>query len=353
MISFHYSSVATMVVVTVAVVVVSCYHQCTVGAFQGQQGLCSSTNNKVWSTMKRGSNDVVKQSEGIRYRRTTSGGGAGNNKPIVQFMTPTDDTTTNRFDFGGMMKKVQDATQSAVTATTAATGTSSSTTEKTNGVDKGTTSTISSTTMTENSNAIPSFLDTSAIVQRVEDIDFTTITKNLLIAKDNTMSGELGQRGEIYFLVQLLLVGFVVVGGIPIVGNSLINIVCGPILLLLGVVVGGFSVVDLGSSLSPWPVPPDTGDDDGLKADGIYQYVRHPMYAGLLATCAGFSVITDSVTLLLLSGLLFIVLEYKSTYEEQALTSKYGAKYTQYQKDVTGKFFPNEFIEDLPLPWRK
>lgn len=88
----------------------------------------------------------------------------------------------------------------------------------------------------------------------------------------------------------------------------------GPGLLLGGTVVVFKAFADLGSdSLSPFPSPPKGA---ALKMDGIYSQMRHPMYTGLLMVMAGLSIASNSADRLLLTGLLWYLLEVKADKEE-------------------------------------
>jgi protein-S-isoprenylcysteine O-methyltransferase Ste14 len=162
--------------------------------------------------------------------------------------------------------------------------------------------------------------------------------------KDNVMGdGKFGERGEAYFAAQAALMLCVVLGGVPLVGDFLM-LLLGPGLLLAGLGVSVVSVKDLGSSLSPWPKPAESAE---LKTDGLYAYVRHPMYAGVLAACAGLGIVTGSATRLLLTAVLLYVLDVKSDYEEAQLVEAYPG-YKAYQAKVTNKFFPQEVLDQMP-----
>jgi protein-S-isoprenylcysteine O-methyltransferase Ste14 len=170
-----------------------------------------------------------------------------------------------------------------------------------------------------------------------QNLDLDTI-------KDNVMGGgQFGERGEAYFAAQALVMLCVVLGGIPLVGDFLM-LLLGPGLLLAGLGVAVISFKDLGSSLSPWPKPASTAE---LKTDGLYAYMRHPMYAGALAACAGLSIVTGSATRLLLTALLLYVLDVKSDYEEAQLVEAYPG-YTSYQAEVANKFFPQAILDQMP-----
>ena len=115
----------------------------------------------------------------------------------------------------------------------------------------------------------------------------------------------------------------------------------GPSLILAGLFSVYRSAADLKNNLSPWPVPADPNSGRGSLIDeGIYSYIRHPMYSGVLFGMIGLSLITDSVMRLLLTGALYFVLDAKSDYEETKLIQTYGVSYEDYQRKVQGKFLP-------------
>jgi protein-S-isoprenylcysteine O-methyltransferase Ste14 len=89
-------------------------------------------------------------------------------------------------------------------------------------------------------------------------------------------------------------------------------------------------------SLSPLPQP---RKQHKLVTSGMYSYVRHPMYAGLLMASLGLSAITNNECRLALSFLLWWVLEQKVVIEERALGELYPAEYADYARRVK-KFFP-------------
>ena len=120
----------------------------------------------------------------------------------------------------------------------------------------------------------------------------------------------------------------------------------GPGLLLGGLVVALASLGDLGSdSLSPFPAPPRGAS---LKTDGIYAQMRHPLYTGLLMVMAGLSIATNNADRLLLTAVLWYLLEIKSDKEEDFLTQEYGQEYMDYKEAVPGKFVPADLFDDMP-----
>jgi protein-S-isoprenylcysteine O-methyltransferase Ste14 len=67
---------------------------------------------------------------------------------------------------------------------------------------------------------------------------------------------------------------------------------------------------------------------------GVYSYVRHPMYLGLLLILLGFSVTTLSILSLFVWVAFFLFLDRMAAYEEHDLTRILGQPYVDYKKRV-------------------
>jgi protein-S-isoprenylcysteine O-methyltransferase Ste14 len=75
-------------------------------------------------------------------------------------------------------------------------------------------------------------------------------------------------------------------------------------------------------------------------ATGSYKYVRNPMYLGVLLIFIGYSLINNSISVLLLSLILFLFAHVIVIFvEEPALENKFGDDYTKYKKSV-GRWLP-------------
>jgi protein-S-isoprenylcysteine O-methyltransferase Ste14 len=160
--------------------------------------------------------------------------------------------------------------------------------------------------------------------------------------KQNVMEGNLGSRGEEYVIIQVSLILCILGGGIPIIGDT-VMLLLGPGLLILGAGLIVFSVLDLGDSLTPLPVP----TSNGLKTSGLYAEMRHPMYAGLTSFCIGLSILTGSANRLFLTAILIYALDLKAAYEEKELIKNYP-DYSRYQNTVTSRFLPMTLVKQLP-----
>jgi protein-S-isoprenylcysteine O-methyltransferase Ste14 len=158
----------------------------------------------------------------------------------------------------------------------------------------------------------------------------------------NMQQGEFGERGEQFVIAQFFLIFCFLGGGLPIVGDFLYDLF-GPILLLSGVLVAGTAVVEIEEGLTPFPV---TNEKSKLRTTGIYKYIRHPMYTGVLMTLMGGSITTDSASRVLLTIGLYGVLYAKAEYEEKDLMKVFPG-YISYKEEVRGTFLPAKWTDKL------
>ncbi|MEP2937211.1 MAG: isoprenylcysteine carboxylmethyltransferase family protein [Gilvibacter sp.] len=111
----------------------------------------------------------------------------------------------------------------------------------------------------------------------------------------------------------------------------------GLVLLAGGIIVILFGILNLNENLSPFPSPKENAE---LIQNGIYKYIRHPIYSGILLAMTGFALFNSSLEKIVITVLMAVVFYYKSDYEEKLLIKKY-APYEQYRK-LTGRFFPKK-----------
>jgi protein-S-isoprenylcysteine O-methyltransferase Ste14 len=146
-----------------------------------------------------------------------------------------------------------------------------------------------------------------------------------------------GQRGEYWFLLQVLLIlGFVLLpvyrlaeftldppglywfwGGAAVIG-------------VLALIVLSKGSLDLGRNLTPLPYPKNDGQ---LVQTGIYGIVRHPLYSGLTLAAISWAMAQLSLSHLIAAIILFAFLNAKANREEDWLTEQFP-EYTDYKKRV-------------------
>lgn len=150
----------------------------------------------------------------------------------------------------------------------------------------------------------------------------------------------LGPRGEGWLFLQLLLLLAIVAAAMafPLPVDSSVGQtarVVGLVILVVGLIVFGLGIVTLGSSLSPLPAPMPSAE---LVERGIYRFIRHPIYTGLILAALGGSIYTVSPLALGLTALLAVVLDLKSRREEIWLRERFP-EYKAYAAR-TRKFIP-------------
>ena len=107
------------------------------------------------------------------------------------------------------------------------------------------------------------------------------------------------------------------------------------ILGCLGGMILLLAILQLSKNLSPFPTPRSNSQ---LVQNGLYKFVRHPIYTGILMSFIGFAIYSESLYRLLVTMLLYILFLYKTRYEEGQLIERYP-NYDVYKKK-TGRFFP-------------
>jgi len=117
--------------------------------------------------------------------------------------------------------------------------------------------------------------------------------------------------------------------------RTAVSISIAAFLVIAGVclaIAGGFR---LGRSLTALPTPKDDGV---LVTTGIYSYVRHPIYTGVLLGALGLVAWGGSLAHLVGWVALWLILNLKATVEEKMLKERYG-EYETYSL-TTGRLVP-------------
>jgi protein-S-isoprenylcysteine O-methyltransferase Ste14 len=150
----------------------------------------------------------------------------------------------------------------------------------------------------------------------------------------------LGPRGEGWVALQFLILLAIVAAAMAFplsVGSSVEQIAraVGLVLVVGGLIVFGLGIVTLGSSLSPLPAPMPSAE---LVERGIYRFIRHPIYTGLILAALGGSIYAVSALALALTVALAVVLDLKSRREELWLRERFPG-YAAYAAR-TKRFIP-------------
>lgn len=92
-------------------------------------------------------------------------------------------------------------------------------------------------------------------------------------------------------------------------------------------------------------IKPESAKNEIIKI-GLYKYVRHPLYSGMILLCLGFWLFIPNLLNLSSITTIFGYLVIAIPMEEKKLTTQFGADYLEY-KERTPAVFPdlNQFFE--------
>ena len=107
-------------------------------------------------------------------------------------------------------------------------------------------------------------------------------------------------------------------------------------LSILGLVVVGIGLLNLGPSATPLPTPVRDGE---LRSNGLYRYVRHPIYSGVMALAVGSAIPSGSAYVAAAASALVVWLGIKARWEERRLHARYPG-YAGYAS-CTPRFIPS------------
>ena len=187
-----------------------------------------------------------------------------------------------------------------------------------------------------------------------------------------------GKRGEIFIVMELILLYSFLANKAPIV-HDLLQFLFGPLLFITGSTLMALSFHELHSHqhhLSVYTTPPTpsltssstpsltssstpsstssssssssttssstSSSTSSLVTTGIYSYIRHPFYMGTLCAFLGSSFITKSTTRLLMSVFYYILIDRKCQQEDYALLQTYKHLYMNYERQVKNRFVPTK-----------
>ena len=145
-------------------------------------------------------------------------------------------------------------------------------------------------------------------------------------------------RGVLYVVIQALLLALLFFGPTSVSGT---RIWTGPLsyclvwlgwsLLMVGLVCSVVAALQLGNNLTPLPAPKIGAK---LVRSGLYRFVRHPIYFGVIIISFAWFLITQGTLTLGYACLIFLFFDIKSRKEEHWLITAFP-EYTQYQQRVS------------------
>ena len=159
---------------------------------------------------------------------------------------------------------------------------------------------------------------------------------------DDATTHEEGPASHDVWTARLLVTGqFILIGILVLLPGRqdwpvpvALKLVCS-IATVVGLAVMVIGATGLGRGLTATPLP---NAHAKLRTGGLYRYVRHPIYSGLLLTMASITLASGSVPRLLTLGVLVLLLSAKARWEETRLTQRFEG-YTDYAAR-TPRFVP-------------
>lgn len=102
-----------------------------------------------------------------------------------------------------------------------------------------------------------------------------------------------------------------------------------------GLALIAVAALRLGRALTPTPVPTPAGD---LITRGLYRFMRHPIYTGVLLTVTGITLRSGSWPHAVVAIVTFVFFDRKAAWEEARLAERFPG-YDAYAA-ITPKFLP-------------
>ena len=148
---------------------------------------------------------------------------------------------------------------------------------------------------------------------------------------------ETTQRAQLYVMGQFLLIGLFAVAVLvqPPAANPVWHgvgiAICAP-----GLAIMVAALVAMGRVMQVSPQPKADGH---LVTRGIYAWLRHPMYTGIVFIVVGLLVRTPTLVVAIVGAVLVVFLVAKSRFEETLLQSRYP-EYADYRRTTWGVIPP-------------
>lgn len=143
-----------------------------------------------------------------------------------------------------------------------------------------------------------------------------------------------GTVGWLLVVLQFLLLLVLIL--MPWRSPSALSIAAGLVLVVAGGVLGLVAGRRLGRALTPTPVPVAGA---GLRTDGAYRWVRHPIYSAVLLMVLGYVIAIGSVWSAACAVVLLVFFVLKSRWEDGLLREEYGDAWTTWAAH-TGALVP-------------
>ena len=99
-------------------------------------------------------------------------------------------------------------------------------------------------------------------------------------------------------------------------------------LVISGIILRFIAIRQLGKNFT---VDVSTQEDQELKQDGFYRYLRHPSYSASLLSFGGFGLFLNNwISLIIVIVLPFLAFKRRINVEEEVLLKQFGKQYSDY-----------------------
>ncbi|MCX6432972.1 MAG: isoprenylcysteine carboxylmethyltransferase family protein [Actinobacteria bacterium] len=146
----------------------------------------------------------------------------------------------------------------------------------------------------------------------------------------------MNQRALGWTLVGVQFAMLIVLILLPWRSPSLLSLAIGVPIAAAGAVLGLFAGRRLGRALTPTPVPLSGA---GLRTDGAYRYVRHPIYSAVLLMVLGYVIAIGSLASVAWTVAILVFFMVKSRWEDRLLHAEYRAQWQDWARG-TGRLVP-------------
>ena len=150
-------------------------------------------------------------------------------------------------------------------------------------------------------------------------------------SQSSTKGGGVG-----FVVVQAILLGLLFFGPVRLnageacgVQNALLQWL-GYAVFIIGSSIAILAAFHLGKNLTPLPKPKDNAE---LVQAGLYRWVRHPIYFGVIVLALGWGLIQQTLLVWIYVLVLMVFFDIKSRKEEQWLCERFP-EYPEYQGRV-------------------
>jgi protein-S-isoprenylcysteine O-methyltransferase Ste14 len=116
---------------------------------------------------------------------------------------------------------------------------------------------------------------------------------------------------------------------LPISSHEILPYI-GLLILTFGILFRFYSIVSLGRLFT---VDVTIRNNHKVKQDGIYRFIRHPSYLGLLLSFLGFGIsLNNWISLLIIIIMVTVAILNRIRIEERLLLEQFGLEYSEYMK---------------------